>query len=204
KRIFSGDFFGHGMEEVAGRMDRLPAIILLIAFVIYILMLIMIAKKQPQQPEKEEESMATGKCILFILIGLAFIVGGGQAVVYSAKEIARSFGMTETLIGLTVIALGTSLPELVTSAVAAKKGQTELAVGNVLGSNSFNLMFILGISATIRPMDVNFASVYDLVILLGITLLTYLFSFTSKKIVRWEGIVMLLLYAADMTFAIMR
>ena len=112
--------------------------------------------------------------------------------------------MTVTLIGLTVVAVGTSLPELVTSVVAAKKGQTELAVGNVIGSNIFNLMFILGISAVIDPVAVNVASVYDLLILVSVSILTLLFSFTSGKIGRIEGVIMISLYAADVVFAILR
>ena len=91
--------------------------------------------------------------------GLALIVGGGEATVYGAKGIARAFGMSETLIGLTIVAAGTSLPELMTSIVAARKKETELAIGNAIGSNLFNLMFILGISALIRPIGVNLASV---------------------------------------------
>lgn len=143
-------------------------------------------------------------CVVFILVGLALIIAGGQAVVYSAKEIARAVGMTETLIGLTIVAIGTSLPELDTSAVAARKGETGMAIGNVIRSNIFNLLLILGVSALIHPVAINMASVYDLIILVGVTGISYLFALTSKKIIRLEGVILLLIYVADVLFAILR
>ena len=112
--------------------------------------------------------------------------------------------MTETLIGLTIVAIGTSLPELVTSAVAARKGETGMAIGNVIGSNIFNLLFILGVSALIHPVAINMASVYDLIILVGVSIISLSFAFTSRKISRLEGGFMLLIYAADVMFAIVR
>ncbi len=201
--LFSGEMAGIGMNEVIGIVSRIMGVMLTAAFLIYIGYLIVDAKKNPSK-EEEEENTPIWKSILFIIFGLVLIVAGGQAVVYSAKEIARAAGMTETLIGLTIVAVGTSLPELVTSIVAAKKGQTELAVGNVVGSNIFNLMFILGISAMIKPVAVNAASVYDMLILTLISVLTLVFSCTAKKIGRIEGGVMVITYAADVVFAVMR
>ncbi len=201
--LFSGKMAGIGMNEVVGVVSRIMGVMLAAAFLIYIGYLIIDAKKNPGK-EEEGENTPIRKSIVFIMLGLLFIVSGGQAVVYSAKEIARAAGMTETLIGLTIVAVGTSLPELVTSIVAAKKGQTELAVGNVVGSNIFNLMFILGISAMITPVAVNAASVYDMFILILISVLTLLFSCTAKKIGRIEGGVMVIAYAADVVFAVMR
>ena len=136
-------------------------------------------------------------------MGLACIIIGGNLVVENAKSIAAAFGMSETLIGLTVVALGTSLPELVTSVVASRKGENGMAVGNVVGSNLFNLMLILGVSGTIHPIAVNYASVIDLGILLLISGLIYVFCLT-KKISRAEGGVMVLLYIASMVFAAVR
>lgn len=182
---------------------RIFGIVLLLIFIAYILLLIHDAKKHPAE-EEEVKQVTLGKCILLIVIGLVLVVGGGQAVVYSSKNIAREAGMSETLIGLTVVALGTSLPELVTSIVASRKGETEMAVGNVIGSNIFNILLILGVSTTIRPIGVNYASLQDLVILFFVSLVTYLFLFRKKRLTRWEGIVMLLLYAAHMTLAILR
>ena len=111
--------------------------------------------------------------------------------------------MSETLIGLTIVAIGTSLPELVTSVVASRKGENGLAVGNVVGSNIFNLLFILGISGAIHPITVNLASVTDLAVLVVVSIITMIFART-KNIGRIEGAVMVLIYAADVVFAVLR
>ena len=202
--LLNGTFFSLGMNEKAGMVSRPLAIILLVLFVSYIIYLIYDAKKHPLPQEEESSLQPLLKSILFIVLGIVLIVAGGKAVVYSAKEIARFAGMSETLIGLTVVALGTSLPELVTSIVAARKGETELAVGNVIGSNIFNLLFILGVSSAIHPISVIAASVYDLVILTFVTVLSFVFSLTGKKINRAEGLCMLLLYVAATVFAAIR
>lgn len=191
-------------ETIVGTAGRLLGIMLMAGFAIYIVYLILDAKKHPQDTDEVIELRPVSKCLLLIVVGIALIVGGGQAVVYSAKEIARAAGMTETLIGLTIVAVGTSLPELVTSIVAAKKGETELAVGNAVGSCIFNMMFILGISATLHPIAVNFASVCDLVILIAVSVLTLVFALTGQKINRAEGAVMILVYIADVVYAALR
>ena len=202
--LFSGRVFQAGMSDNVGMITRWMGIVLLVIFAAYIVYLVTDARRHPAEEEEEIKSMPTWKCFLFIVIGIALIVAGGEAVVYGAKEIARAFGMTETLIGLTIVALGTSLPELVTSIVAARKGETGMAVGNVIGSNIFNIMLILGVSSTIHPFAVNAASIYDMLILIGIGLITYVFALTSREIKRSEGILLVLLYAADMVFAILR
>lgn len=201
-------FFGRrtadtGMEAVAGSVSFITGLVLTAGFLVYMGCLLYHAKKNPGQ-EAEGKPVPVWMCILMIISGLVLVVGGGQAVVSSARELARAAGMTETLIGFTIVAVGTSLPELVTSVVAAGKGQTELAVGNVVGSNIFNLMFILGISAVISPVAVNVASVYDMLILVFVSILMFLFSFTSGKIDRMEGGIMIVLYLADVMFAILR
>lgn len=202
--LFAGSFFALPMTADAGLVYRPLALGLLVVFVCYIVYLIYDAKKNPVQTDDELKTLPLWKCMLFIAVGLVLIVAGGKGVVYSARAIARAFGMSETLIGLTVVALGTSLPELVTSIVAARKGETDLAVGNVVGSNIFNLLFILGVSAAIHPVVVIAASVYDMAILIFVSILTLVFALTKKQIVRWEGIVMLLCYAASMSFAVVR
>ena len=191
-------------EAVVGTAGRLLGIVLLAGFAVYIVYLILDAKKHPQDADEAIELRPVSKCLLLIVVGIALIVGGGQAVVYSAKEIARAAGMTETLIGLTIVAVRTSLPELVTSIVAAKKGETELAVGNAVGSCIFNMMFILGISTTLHPIAINFASVCDLVILIAVSVLTLVFALSGKKINRAEGAVMILVYVADVVYAALR
>lgn len=198
-----GVFLQNKMDDMAGYVSRFTAIVLLIIFIYYIFYLIMDARKNPVQDETGE-CMPLWKSFVLIIIGLVLIIGGGQAVVYSAKIIAHTLGMTETLIGLTIVAIGTSLPELVTSIVAAKKGETGLAVGNVVGSNIFNLLFILGISSAINPIVVNTASVYDIIILIVINIIVYCFSVKGKEIKRSEGIIMILIYVADVIFAIIR
>ena len=202
--LVSGKVFSAGMSDNVGFISRWAGIVLLVVFAAYIAYLIIDAKKHPAEVEEDYESMPTWKCFLLILIGVVLIVAGGEAVVYGAKSVALAAGMTETLVGLTIVALGTSLPELVTSIVAARKGETEMAVGNVIGSNIFNIMLILGVSATIHPFAVNAASVYDMLILIGIGIITYAFSLSKKAIRRPEGIVLVLLYIADMVFAILR
>lgn len=188
--LLAGLFLGPGMLNLIDQSDFLVQ-----TAEIGVIVLMFCAVIQP---------VPAWKCFFLILSGLVLIIGGGQGVVYSAKGIARAFGMTETLIGLTIVAIGTSLPELVTSIVAAKKGETGLAVGNVIGSNIFNILFILGISSCIHPIAVNVASIYDMIILIGISSLVFFFSITGNRINRLQGFVMLLIYAADIIFAAMR
>ena len=201
--LFNGNFLTLPMNADSGLVSRWLGIILLVLFVIYIVYLIFDAKAHPAE-DNEKKSFPLWKCLLLIALGLILIIAGGKAVVYSAQNIARFFGMSETLIGLTIVAIGTSLPELVTSIVAARKGEVSLAVGNALGSNIFNLLFILGVSASINPVKVNVASIYDMGILIFISLMTWIFSTTKKQIVRAEGIVMILCYVASTIFAIVR
>lgn len=203
RALFNGNFLQIEMNEIAGGASRFTGVVLLVIFFCYIFYLIVNARKKAGD-EKPEKNTPLWKCAVLILFGLVLIIGGGQAVVYGAKAVAQAFGMSETLIGLTIVAVGTSLPELVTSVVAARKGETGLAVGNVVGSNIFNILFILGISSTIRPIGVNAASIYDMIILIGVSILVFLFSAKGKIINRIEGIIMLLVYAADMVFAVIR
>ena len=201
--LFGGKFFQLAMTDNAGVVSRPIGLVLLVIFICYIIYLIFDSIRHPVE-EEEISDIPLWKALLFILAGIVLIIAGGKAVVYSAQNIARFFGMTETLIGLTVVAIGTSLPELVTSIVAAKKGETSLAVGNVVGSNIFNLLFILGVSTSIHPVMVNAASVYDMMILLFVSAMTLFFSVTGHSIKRLEGIIMLLCYAGATAFAIIR
>ena len=186
-----------------GKVSRIIGIMCLLMFVFYIILLINDAKKHPSEDEQTEPPKMS-RCILLIIVGLAMIVAGGQLVVSSAKKIAAYCGMSETLIGLTIVAIGTSLPELVTSVVAAKKQETGLAVGNVVGSNIFNMLFILGISSTIHPIAVNLASVYDLLILIAVSISIHILMIFKKCITRSAGILMLITYACTVVFAALR
>ena len=203
--VLDGRLFSHGMTEDVGNVSRVCGVICLVIFVGYIFFLIRDAKKNKTEEEENDEApMPPWKCVLFILVGIGLIVGGGEAVVYGAKNIALAAGMSETLVGLTIVALGTSLPELVTSIVAARKGQVDMAVGNCIGSNIFNILLILGVSTTIHPIAVKVANIWDLIILIVVSIVTLLFCINKKKITRWEGIVMVLMYLGSMVFAIVR
>lgn len=202
--VFTGNVqYNAAGEQISGYISRWNAVILLILFVIYMVYTVIKAKKNREEGEKIE-NIALWKSIVFIIGGIIAIVVGGQLVVDNAKGIAAAFGMSETLIGLTIVAMGTSLPELVTSIVASKKGQNGMAVGNVVGSNIFNMLMILGVSCAINPIAVTLESMIDLIILFVISIIVLVIATTEKTISRKEGIVMLLLYAGYMTYAIIR
>ena len=186
--------------------SRIDGAILLVAFVGYLLMTIMPELKSEKEPAQEEEkkSISMGMAMVKIAIGLVGIILGGRIVVDAASDIAINFGVSENLVGLTIVAIGTSLPELVTSIVAASKGESDMAVGNVLGSNLFNILFVLGISSAIHPINVNPISIYDLWILIAVTVITTIFCRTGLKINRVEGITLVLIYVAYTAFLIVR
>ena len=148
--------------------------------------------------------MPLSKSLVFILLGGAGIILGGTFTVDSAKFFAKAFGMSEMLIGLTVVAVGTSLPELVTSIVAAKKGESEIALGNVVGSCIFNIMFILGMSGLVHPLNCEPAAFIDSVFLIGVNILMYLACITNKKVNRPEGLICVVLYVIYIAYTILR
>ena len=185
-------------------LSRLDGIILLIAFAGFMVMTVKAGKEGRADEEEAVEAMPVVKSLLFIAIGLAGIVYGGDVSVEGAKEIARFFGLSEAIIGLTIVAVGTSLPELVTSAIAARKGESDIAVGNVIGSNIFNIFLILGASATILPMNISSSYLYDMGILLGVMVLSYLAISGNRKVSRGLGIVMILVYVAYTAYLILR
>lgn len=133
--------------------------------------------------------------ILYTIIGATLVLVGADKLTDGAVGLASRFGISEMVIGLTLVAGGTSLPELATSVVAARKGQSGLAIGNVVGSNIFNIFFILGTCATVKPLAVTGLGTVDFAVLVASGLLFWLFSFSSHKISRWEGCVMMLSYA---------
>ena len=142
--------------------------------------------------------------LLFIVIGAAGIILGGDVVVNSASNIATRLGMSETLVGLTIVSIGTSLPELVTSVVAARKHEVDMALGNAIGSNIFNVLMVLGIAGAISPIAFLTENIIDIVVLLVFSLIVWVFAWTKKKLNRGEGAVMLLLYAAYMVYICIR
>ena len=184
-------------------LGRIDGIILLIAFAGFMVMTVK-AGMEGRTEEEEVEALPMMKSLIFIALGLAGIVWGGDLSVEGAKEIARFFGLSEAIIGLTIVALGTSLPELVTSIIAAKKGESDIAVGNVIGSNIFNIFLILGVSSAILPMNVSSTYLYDIGMLIAVMVLTYLPIAKTKKVSRGMGITMVLVYVAYTVYLIMR
>lgn len=185
-------------------VTRIEGIILFVIFVAYIAYLIRNAIKNREKSNNNEKPMSPVKSVLFILIGLAAIVGGGQLVVESAKVIAKTFGMSETLIGVTIVAIGTSLPELVTSIVAAYKGQSEIAIGNVVGSNIFNITFILGMSSSFTPIAVVNEALIDNIVMMAVNAIGFVFCLTGKRLNRVEGAVMIGIYVLYTVFLLLR
>lgn len=181
-----------GMTDA--KVTWIEGVLLLILFLIFLCYLFVIAKKG-QNEQEETKNIATWKCIFFLLVGGIMIVKGSDFVVYGATEIARFFGMTERFIGLTIVAFGTSLPELVTSVTAAKKGNAGIAIGNIVGSNIFNILFVIGVTALI--CEVSFASqfVIDTGIAIISGMLLWIGTMKDKALHRAFGVVMLLSYA---------
>lgn len=186
-----------------GELSRIEAVVLLVLLAVYMFILIRSALNS-RGNEEQLKIMSWVKSIIFVVLGLAAIIGGGNLVVENAKTIAINLGMGETLVGLTIVAIGTSLPELVTSVVAAKKGNSGIAMGNAVGSSIFNILFILGMAGVIKPMVSEDAFVVDSAILILVSGLMLLFAFTKRKTVRWEGAVCVLIYTAYTAYIIMR
>ena len=204
--FLSMDQLFRGADDMTlGRMD---GIILLIAFAVFMVLTVMEGLKGRQESLAGEEEIevkySAVMSIVVSIIGLAGIVVGGDLTVNSAKEIARAFGLSEALIGLTIVALGTSLPELVTSIVAAKKGESDISLGNVVGSNIFNIFLILGTSAAISPMTVTNTYMYDIGLLLLATVVVFIPIVVTKKVGRGVGTAMVASYIAYTVYLIMR
>lgn len=187
-------------------ISRIDGVILLICFAFFMYSTVKEGLKGRAEANQEEEieTFSVGKSVLMIVAGLAGIVIGGDMSVEGAKEIARAFGLSEALIGLTIVAVGTSLPELVTSVVAARKGESDIAVGNVIGSNLFNIFCILGISATILPMNVSNTYVYDMAVLIVVMIATYIPILKKEKVGKGMGIVMVAAYVVYTIYLILR
>lgn len=183
-------------------ITRGEGLVLLSILVLYVYSLILTASKEKKLIK--EKHKLTPKDILMLVLGILAVILGGELVVKSSQQIALNLGISETLVGLTIVSIGTSLPELVTSIVAAKKGETDIALGNVIGSNIFNILFVLGISSTLSPILVNSQSLIDVLILLGITIICYIFTIYNQRIGRTKGIIMALTYLIFMIYIIMR
>jgi len=190
------------------RIGRLGGIVLIAIFIVYIMLTVRSAlqyrKEYPSSETEEITVMPWWQSIAFTVGGAAAVIISGQISVNAATDIAHQLGISEAIIGLTVVALGTSLPELVTSAVAAKKGNSDMALGNIVGSNIFNVLLILGTTAVIKPFPVSTESIIDQIAVLAVTILLIIFSKTGNKISRTEGIIFLFLYVIYAVYLFMR
>lgn len=185
-------------------LSRTEAFILLILFIGFMVLTVRDALINRVSAEEEAEIMPLPRCVVYIAGGLAAIVWGGDLVVDCASEIAIHFGMSQTLVGMTVVALGTSLPELVTSVVASRKGENGLALGNVIGSNIFNILMVLALSAAVKPIRVNSFAVIDAVCLVVFSLITLFLCRSKERISRMEGLIMLGMYTVYLIYICIR
>lgn len=186
-------------------ITRLGGIILLVLFIWFLTNTFRHAKEHPEEAENEAKPLGIGLALLFLFAGLAGLVVGGEMIVKSAVQIATNLGVSEAVIGLTVVALGTSLPELATSAMAAFKHNCDIALGNVIGSNIFNVFFVLGMSAVVHPLPAYTGIQLDAWTAVIGSLLVWIFVMSNKKrqIKRWGGAVLLLVYAAFLIYRLL-
>ena len=188
-----------------GNISRLDAGILFVLFLVFMYVTLKGAKTKEDDTtaktdsiEDNKKPMAAWLSIVWIIVGLACLIGGSNLFVEGATKVAEYIGVSEAVIGLTIVAGGTSLPELATSVVSARKGNSGIAIGNVLGSNVFNILAILGVTGVITPMHLQGITMLDLSMMVVSTLLVWLFSFTKYKIARWEGIVLTIVFISYM------
>jgi cation:H+ antiporter len=188
-------------------LSRIDGLVFLSFFIVFIYYTFGIAENiEGMEDHISSKHHGFSKAVLMVIVGLAGLGFGGQWIVNGAVFLATRFGMSESLVGLTIVAVGTSLPELSTSAVAAYKKNVEIAVGNVVGSNIFNVFFVLGISSTIKPLPFEAANNVDIVVVIIASLLLFATMFTGKKqsLDRWEGMVFLVLYGAYIGYLIVQ
>ncbi len=189
---------------MGGDIIPFEGIILLVLLVGYVIYIIRASRKTGAMSYVDEPKFSLPMSILFIVGGLIGIVIGGDLVVNSASNIAMALGMSETLVGLTIVAIGTSLPELITSITALKKGENDLVIGNVIGSNIFNILFVLGASSAISKITINSGILVDVAFMIVATIFCFVFGKTQEKYDKREGIILIGLFAAYMIFAIWR
>lgn len=188
-----------------GRGDGLILLALFLCFVAWMLKTALKARSKTSSLEENNMVLLPGwRCAVYILGGIIAIKFGGDFVVEGASAIAFKFGLSQNLIGLTIVACGTSLPELVTSVVAAKKNELDMALGNVIGSNIFNILFVLGIAAAISPIAFAMENIIDITVLVAISVIVWIFAWTKKRIDRAEGAVMVIIYAAYLVYICVR
>ena len=193
-------------HKASSELSRSDGLVLLGFFIIFMYYIFSIAKKSEHILKEESPQMSNFRAVAYILLGLSGLVLGGSWIVDAAVKIASQFGVSEYLIGLTVVAVGTSLPELATSAMAAYKRNTDIAIGNVVGSNIFNIFWVLGISAVIKPLPFQPTGNSEIAMTIVASILLFSVFFVGKKHVlqKWQGALFLLLYAGYTSFLIIR
>lgn len=199
-------------------LSRFDGLLLLILFLFFLINMI---KSNIQQKNSDisigesaldVEALEIPKCeeiplvktLIFCLIGIAGIIFGGDLVVDSATKIATTFGMSSNLVGLTIVAMGTSLPEFVTSIIAVRKGETEIAIGNVIGSNIFNILLVLGLASLINPISVSIVALIDTIFMAIITIILYIFIKKNNYLNKIQGFIFLIIYISYMVYTIIR
>lgn len=190
---------------VDGDVSRWDALVLVALFAVFMYMTLRGAKAEGREKKQGEDKkifMSPWMAAVWIVIGLGCLVVGSEVFVRGASSVAKEWGISDAVVGLTVVAMGTSLPELATTAVSARKGDSGIAIGNVLGSNVFNLLMVLGMTGVICPMGIEGITRIDLTLLVGSMVLLWLFSYTKLTIQRWEGTLLTVLFAGYIAWLI--
>jgi cation:H+ antiporter len=185
-------------------LSRIDGLVLISFFIIFLYYTFGIAKVQGEASDEDIKEFSYPKSILFIVVGLVGLTVGGKWIVDGAVKIAESFNVSQSLIGLTIVAIGTSLPELATSAMAAYKKQSDIAIGNVVGSNIFNIFWILGLSSIVKPLPFNQNSQIDVMMTIFASLVLFILLMVGKRhvIEKWQGVLMILIYIGYLVFLI--
>ena len=183
-----------------GGIDRLDAALLFILFAVFMFVTVKYSKNEGT--EAKTTAAPLGKATLLLVVGLVCLILGSNLFVDNASFIASTLGVSDAVIGLTIVAGGTSLPELATSMVSAKKGNSDIAIGNVIGSNVFNILMIIGVTGLVKPMHIKGITSLDLIVMLASMLLLWFFCRTTYKVKRWEGAVLAISYIAYLAWLI--
>jgi cation:H+ antiporter len=185
-------------------LSRIDGLVLISFFIIFLYYTFGFAKVQGEASDEDIKEFSYPKSILFIVLGLVGLTVGGKWIVDGAVKIAESFNVSQSLIGLTIVAIGTSLPELATSAMAAYKKQSDIAIGNVVGSNIFNIFWILGLSSIVKPLPFNQNSQIDVMMTIFASLVLFILLMVGKRhvIEKWQGVLMILIYIGYLVFLI--
>lgn len=186
-----------------GNISRTDAGMLFALFIVFMVYTLRLARKGAVDvEEKKKEDLSVVMSSVFIIVGLACLIGGSNLFVNGASAIAKALNVSDAVIGLTVVAMGTSLPELATSVVAARKGRSAMAMGNVIGSNVFNILMILGVTGMITPMQIEGITMTDMGVMLVGMVLVWMFSYTKYKVARWEGFVLAAMFVGYMVWLV--